>query len=97
MPRARPARGGRAYGRAQHRAEPAWASRESFGESSGSDGSDSECASSSGEDTAELTPIRLAMWDLGQCDKKRCTGTRLVRHGLVQELRLGTVRQSLGA
>ncbi len=29
------------------------------------------------------------MWDLGQCDKKRCTGTRLVRQRVVQELRLG--------
>lgn len=30
---------------------------------------------------------RLAMWDLGQCDRKRCTGTRLVRKGMVEVCR----------
>lgn len=33
--------------------------------------------------------ISLAMWDLGQCDRKRCTGTRLVQKGVVKLLYLG--------
>jgi hypothetical protein len=47
--------------------------------------------SGEGSGSSSTPPIRLAMWDLGQCDRKRCTGTRLVRQGQVEELRLGQV------
>ncbi|KAF2071846.1 hypothetical protein CYY_006838 [Polysphondylium violaceum] len=33
-------------------------------------------------------PIRLAMWDFGQCDSKKCTGRKLERLGYIKSINL---------
>lgn len=38
---------------------------------------------SSSSTNAASSSIRLAMWDLGQCDKKRCTGEGSLWHGVL--------------
>lgn len=55
------------------------------------DGGDGPSTSGAGAAASGKFPIRLAMWDLGQCDRNRCSGTRLMRQGMVRELRLGQV------
>jgi pre-rRNA-processing protein TSR3 len=41
-----------------------------------------------GEDSIEKFPFELAMWDLAQCDPKKCSGKKLARFGFVRSLRL---------
>lgn len=64
----------------------AWAQGRYYG-SEDEEGSGDEASSSGGNMGPPST--KLAMWDLGQCDRKRCTGTKLVHQRVVKELKLG--------
>jgi len=36
----------------------------------------------------EGLPVKLAMWDFGQCDTAKCSGKKLVRLGFVKQMDL---------
>jgi len=49
------------------------------------DGGDEECET---RGALHQTGIRLSMWDFDQCDKKRCSGAKLVRHRMADNLKV---------
>ncbi|KAK6049989.1 Kae1-associated kinase Bud32, partial [Cooperia oncophora] len=52
-------------------------------------GEKSDGTSSESEQKYEM-PCKLAMYDFNQCDPKRCSGRKLLRAGLISEVRLGS-------
>ncbi|VDM59917.1 unnamed protein product [Angiostrongylus costaricensis] len=51
---------------------------------------DSASVCSDESEEAFQIPCKLAMYDFNQCDRKRCSGKKLLRAGLIDKIRLGS-------
>ena len=74
------------------RAAAGGAGERSASDSGSGSGTDSDGSGSSGDSDSlalrrQRFPVRLLMWDFGQCDAKRCTGRKLARMGACVALR----------
>jgi pre-rRNA-processing protein TSR3 len=49
---------------------------------------DAKCATSNINEAEAKFPIDLGMWDVNQCDPRKCSGRKLARHNLLRTLRL---------
>ncbi|VVD04090.1 18S rRNA aminocarboxypropyltransferase [Leptidea sinapis] len=56
---------------------------------------DTDSSSNSTDDEGIEAEFTVSMWDLNHCDPKKCSGRKLLRHNLINNLKLGQKFQGL--